>query len=240
MAKSGILAPYKFQGKNLNATQKAYNKSVDKAWRRIKYMNKRYGIKATLPELPATTYTKEIEKATERIEAIRTDVYLKPEKYTDYVKQFIEGFITDISDYVSSVDVSSVYTSTWEWNKDRAEKFKNYMVNAVNKEINSMGEVAFYANIIKTGKATRLKEIAQMIYSLPYDDKIYSNATGLFNQFLDELRGSPLTITEFSAIQEFDKPEDEYSAYNDMLDRDTFVERINRDIVGNEYNDLLE
>ena len=215
MAKSGILKQFKFQGKNLNAAQKAYNKAVDRAWRRIKYMTKKYGIEASLPSLPGTTYEPAIEQATHRLEDIRTETYRDPVRLKETADKFIRDFIADIEDYISYVDrYSSLYESVWRYNEDRAARWSKRMVASVKAEIDYQGEVNFYNRILNTEVATKLKAISQEIYMLPSDDKVESASTALFVKFLDTLRGSPLNMEEIKNLTGDDDSDEEWQQFD--------------------------
>lgn len=216
------LNPYKYTGKNLTPFQKSYNKAVSLAWRRIKYMNKKYGISATLPSVPPTIDDEEIEKAISRLEGIRTDVYSDPTKRKEYVDNFIQDFIDEVTDYLKYVDTSSKYESVHRFNEDRAYKWSNRISAAIQLERSRMGDISFYERVLQTDVKTKLSDIAQAIYSLPSDDAAESAATALFNKFLDVIRGStPLDAME---IKMYSPPtsEEYFDPYQDALDRESW------------------
>lgn len=228
------LNPYKYTGKNLTQFQKSYNKAVSLAWRRIKYMNKKYGISATLPSVPPTTDDEEIEKAIARLEYIRTDVQSDPKKRKEYVDRFIQEFIDEITDYLKYVDTSSKYESVHRFNEDKAYKWSNRISTAIQLERARMGDIEFYNRVLQTDVKTKLSDIAQAIYSLPSDDAAESAATALFNKFLDTIReNTPLDALE---IKMYSPPtsEEYYDSYQNALDIESWELHAANELLGAE------
>lgn len=225
MAKSGILSAYKYSGKNLTPFQKSYNKAVGLTWRRIKYMNKKYGLSMQLPSPPPTIDDEEIEKAISRLENIRTEVVANPTKRKEYINSFIDNFINDLTGYSSYVDQSSKYQSMNDLYLDRGKEWADKIRYAVETEIRLKGATQFYNYVSQPDTTLRLNNLAQEIYTAVNYDRAQSKATGLFNQFLTVLHGEPISMSEMIRLTGDMPEEDSVDYYQDLYDIDTFDEQ---------------
>lgn len=223
------LSAYKFQGKNLTPFQKQYNKAISLAWRRIKYMNKKYGISINLPTLPATTDDEEIFKATQRVEKIRTEVMNDPAERRKYIDDYLNNFIDEVCDYLSHVNRTSKYESVNKLREENAKAWADRIKDAINNERQLQGNEGFYNHISQPEVARKIKDIAQIIYELESDNAVQSKATALFNQLLTILHGGPYSVTELTHDFYGFPDEDSFDPYQDAVDVDT----------SNEFNENL-
>ena len=224
MAKSGILNPYKYHGTDLTPFQKSYNKAVSLAWRRIKYMNKKYGLSMNLPTTPPTKDDEAIEAAISRLESIRTDVLKDPVSRLDYINRFIYDFINDLTDYSNYIDQSSKYKTVNGLYEQRGREWADKIRYAVELERDRRGAVQFYNYLSQPDVTLKLNNLAQEIYSAVNYDRAQSKATGLFNQFLTVLHEEPLSFNEMIRLNEDFPEEDSADYYQDLYDIDSFEE----------------
>lgn len=224
MAKSGALNPYKYHGPDLTPFQKSYNKAVSLAWRRIKYMNKKYGLSMNLPTPPPTKDDEAIESAISRLESIRTDVLKDPVSRRDYIISFIDNFINDLTDYSNYVDYSYKYKSVTDLYTQRGREWADKIRYAVELERDRRGAEQFFNYLSQPDVTLKLNNLAQEIYSAVNYDRAQSKATGLFNQFLTVLHGEAYSFNEMIRISGDFPEEDSVDYYQDLYDIDTFEE----------------
>ena len=183
--KSQLIREGKMYANPTSEVEKAYNKAVYNAARRSEYWEKKYGVKANIPQAPRSLDPDAIN----RIENIRWEhrenVSIEPIIGREQIMAYIEGLIQDITDVEPwiSDQVQPVGKSWWKKHVLRAEEYRDAIILSI-RETAESAPVSFYTHLMQHDIANKITDIAHRLYGVY---RLDANADSKRNEFMNEI-----------------------------------------------------
>lgn len=167
MARNPYLEGKIYEGKNLTAAQKDYNKAVRRFVKNRKKTFEKHGVKIELPKAPKELDTNAINRI-ENIRWKRNDkVSLYPANGTSELEAWFGDLISEATDYESDVESVSVASRTYVKQHrmiraaEYSQKIANLLISVRNKDIRGL-----YRVLTTAGRYSRLMDLAHRIYQV--------------------------------------------------------------------------